>query len=40
MHLGRLNLKYKYTMGRKDLTVMSQGMDLGVIFDEKLEFDK
>ena len=40
MHLGRLNPKHTYTMGGKDLTVTSQEKDLGVTFDDRLEFDK
>ena len=40
MHLGRLNPKHTYTMGDRDLTVTSEEKDLGVIFDENLEFDK
>ena len=40
MHLGRLNPKHTYTMGNRDLAVTSEEKDLGVIFDENLEFDK
>ena len=39
MHIGRLNPKHTYSMGDANLTVTSEEKDLGVIFDEKLEFD-
>ena len=40
MHLGKWNPKHIYTMGGENLTVTTEEKDLGVIFDEKLEFDK
>ena len=40
MHLGRLNPKHTYTMGGRNLAVTSEEKDLGVTFDERLEFNK
>ena len=40
MHLGKWNPKHTYTMGGVNLTVTKEEKDLGVIFDEKLEFDR
>ena len=40
MHLGRLNPKHTYTMGGRNLAATSAEKDLGVTFDERLEFDK
>ena len=40
MHLGKDNPKHTYSMGGENLTVTTEEKDLGVIFDEKLEFDK
>ena len=38
--VGKWNPKHTYTMGGENLTVTTEEKDLGVIFDEKLEFDK
>ena len=40
MHLGKWNPKHTYTMGGENLTVTTEEKDLGVIFDEELEFGK
>ena len=40
MHLGNKNPKHTYTMGGENLAVTTEEKDLGVIFDEKLEFGK
>ena len=40
MHLGSGNPRHTYTMGGEDLAVTTEEKDLGVIFDEKLEFSK
>ena len=40
MHLGKWNPRSAYTMGGENLAVTTEEKDLGVIFDEKLEFGK
>ena len=40
MHLGKENPKNKYYMGGAELMVTSEEKDLGVVFDEALEFEK
>ena len=38
MHLGRLNQCQSYTMGGENLEVTTEERDLGVLFDNKLDF--
>ena len=40
MHLGSSNPRNKYTMGGTEVMVTTEERDLGVMFDESLEFDK
>ena len=40
MHLGKDNPKNRYYMGGAELAVTSEEKDLGVVFDETLEFEK
>ena len=40
MHLGNSNPGHTYTMGGANLTATTEEKDLGVIFDDRLEFDK
>ena len=40
MHLGSSNPGHTYTMGGANLTTTTEEKDLGVIFDDRLEFDK
>ena len=40
MHLGSSNPGHTYNMGGANLTVTTEEKDLGVIFDDRLEFDK
>ena len=40
MHLGNSNPKHTYTMGGVDLEKTTEERDLGVLVDDRLEFDK
>ena len=40
MHLGRLNPGHTYTMGDTELSETTEEKDLGVLVDNKLQFDK
>ena len=40
MHLGKTNPRHTYTMGGVDLETTSGERDLGVLVDDRLEFDK
>ena len=40
MHIGRDNPGHAYTMGGVELTVTSEEKDLGVLIDDRLEFDR
>ncbi|CAL4121882.1 unnamed protein product, partial [Meganyctiphanes norvegica] len=40
MHLGSSNPKSNYTMGGANLAITTEERDLGVLIDDKLEFDK
>ena len=40
MHIGRDNPGHAYTMGGVDLTVTREERDLGVLIDDRLEFDR
>ena len=40
MHLGKSNPKHTYTMGGVDLEKTTEERDLGVLVDDRLEFDK
>ena len=40
MHLGKRNPRHTYTMGGGNLMVTTEERDLGVVFDEKLDFSR
>ena len=40
MHIGQNNPGHTYTMGEVDLIVTAEERDLGVLVDNRLEFDK
>ena len=40
LHLGRRNPRYEYNMGDRTLETATEEKDMGVIIDEKLQFDK
>ena len=40
MHLGKKNPKHSYTMGGVELEKTSEERDLGVLVDDRLEFDR
>ena len=40
MHLGKKNPKHSYTMGGVELEKTSEERDLGLLVDDRLEFDR